>query len=311
MLPPVHRVPIWLVILLCPAVVAGVWFAGTRHYDFLKPPTEVQIAKAKSRATQALAQPSDLFAVLPSSDGPTEHEPSPEPAPEPPPPPPLIPVNDLPDPIPLEYWTDLTDYPAASFVQLASTLEAKGQLVAALVAWERVLDFADASPEETEVAVKGIRRLRASVPPPEEPAKDAPKITLRVAAPADRIELTRKAARLSAESLAQASFRQIRFEALVVPDRSKEPKLTIKLLNQGKAESPSVELDPPADADTIREAILNSAFKLVASSLAIDGSLRPVSQPEQAEPGDEAAATRITRRAWSRFVQTGFSEEDR
>jgi hypothetical protein len=249
--------------------------------------------------------------VLPGSEQPTEHEPTPQPAPDPPPPPPLIPVNDLPDPVPLEYWTDLTDHPAASFIQLASTLEAKGMLVAALVAWERVLDFADASPEETEVAVKGIRRLRTSIPPPDEAAKDAPKITLRVAAPADRIELTRKAARLAAESLAQASFRQLRFEALVIADRSEEPKLAIRLVKQGKVESPSVELAPPADADTIREAILGAAFKLVASSLAIDGSLHPVSQPEQGEPGDEAVATRITRRAWSRFVQTGFSETDR
>ena len=300
MLAAVQRVPWPVVVLLCPLVAGVAWHVGTRDYDFLTPPGEHELAMVRSRAGGDLVKPSDLFAV-PATGVETAPEPAPPPAEDAPAPPPVAaPVildDDLPDPLPLDHWVDLVGMPAASFIDLASRLEADARLSEALVAWERVLDHAPADPGEREIAVRAIRRIKATVSPPTRLPRDAVTMTLRVTAPGDRVEITRRAAKDAAEALSQASFRQIRFQAVVEASR-KTAILEVSFAGRADEQKPRLETPAPATADAIESTLLAAAFKLVSSTLALDGSVKPVSPAAAGEPPMESLATRVTRRAW-------------
>lgn len=305
-----RRIPLWIVLLLSTAVVAGVWFAGTRPYDFLAPPTEKEIARAKARATQEMARPSDLFALPPVIPEPVvQEEPESPVAPEPPPPP-SLPLDDLPDPLPQDFWADLSDYPAVSFLLAGGQLEVKTRAREALTAYERVIDHSSASEEEIETAVKGIRRNRALIAIPAEATEDAPKVKLRVRTPPGQVDVTRRAARLTAESLAQASFRQLRFEAWITADRGKQDHLTLILERPDEEEPASAEIPVTGDVEALRHAMLAASYRIVASALALDSRLSPISQPAEGEPPDDSLSTRITRRAWSHYASGGKPEPE-
>ena len=65
---PVKRVPIPVVILLSLGAVALPWWLGTRHMDFLKPPTEFQLTRLRS----------DVVSSFPKRSGSTAEPRSPE-----------------------------------------------------------------------------------------------------------------------------------------------------------------------------------------------------------------------------------------
>ncbi|MBB5352431.1 hypothetical protein HNR46_002676 [Haloferula luteola] len=303
--PNVRRVPLWIVFLLCIAVVAGVWIRGTWGRDFMTPPSPEVIARAKIKATQQLARPSDLFALPATPPTAPVEETTPEPfqsEPPPPPPPPTLPLDHLPEPLPQDFWVGQSQYPAGSFLQAGQTLEAESQATAALTAYERVLDALNPSDEELRAALKGMRRTRALISVPEEAPAGAPLVKLKIHTPSSQVSATRKAARLAAEALAQASHRQLRFEAWITPDRKKTEHLTLSLERPGEEEPASAEVVVTEDVDRLRQDLLSAAFRLVASTLALDPTLRPISQPPEGEPSDDSLAHRITRRAWSHFV---------
>ncbi|GAA5484112.1 hypothetical protein [Haloferula sargassicola] len=305
-----RRVPVWLVILLCIAVVAGVWIAGTQPYDFLTPPDGKTIALARSRATQELARPSDLFAlppVLPEAE--PEEAPEPE-EPPPPPPPPEIPLTDLPEPLPANFWANGSEFPAASFLNAGARLESESRPLAALTAYERVLDHTTASEEEIQAALRGLRLSRSKLAIPGESESSAPKVKLKIRTPSRWVNTTRKAARLAAETLAQASFRQLKFEAWITPDRRKADHLTLALERPEEAEPASADIPVSADVEELRNQMLSAAFRIVASSLALDSSLAPISQPPEGEPAEDSLSSRITRRAWSHFVPQATDAEN-
>ncbi|MCU0796115.1 MAG: hypothetical protein MUF31_09290 [Akkermansiaceae bacterium] len=296
----VQRIPWPAVVLLCLLVVGLVWHFGTRHYDFLTPPSEYELALVRSRVGTDLASPSDLFALPPAQE--TEKaEPEPEPTEAEAAPPVAAPVIldiDLPDPLPQNYWIDLKDMPAAAYVDLASRLEADARLSEALVAWERVLDHAPANPEEREIAVRAIRRIKSSVTAPTRLVRDAPTITLRVTAPNDRVEITRRAAKEVAEALSLASFRQIRFQTVVEANR-KTAILEVSFGAKADDQKPRLEAPAPSTADAVETTLLTAVYKLIASTLALDGSLKPISPAPQGETPVESLSHRITRHAWS------------
>ena len=297
------RIPVIIVIFLSLATVLGTWFAGTRHYDFLTPPSDHEIQMARSKATQALAHPSDLFALPPVVPEAPVVEEEPEPASPPaPPPPPEIPLTELPDPLPQNFWVNQSEFPPASFLNAGEKLEAESKSREALVAFERVIDHTSASKEEIEAAVKGVRRNRSSMAIPPEATKDAPTVKLRLRTPPNRVGATRKAARVAAETLAQSAFRQIKFEAWITPDRQKKDHLTLALERPDDSEPATADIPVNDDIEELRSSMLMAAYRIIASSLALDPSLRPISQPPEGEPAEDSLSTRITRRAWSRFL---------
>lgn len=301
-----RRIPLIVVILSIPLVIGLTWWWGTKDYDFLRQPTATELEMAKLRATSDLIQPGDLFATETTNPGEPVDLPLPSP-PRPEPPKPKLPLIDISDPSsepPIDAWTERSDLPAGSFIELASRLESDAHLGWARVTWERVIDLADSSPEDLEVAVRAVARIRASMPPPAEVPEDAPEVRLVIDAPEDRLELTRRAADEAVATLETAADRSIAFSATVRADESDPTILRVALLSPTTPDDspPSVPSVPPADPDLIRQAILNAAYKLIASSLSTSGELRTLSPLRGKESSADALSHRITRRAWAIYA---------
>lgn len=156
------RIPVFFVIPLCLAVIAGVWWQGTRHYDFLAPPSEAKLNEIRMRSVaptpQAPAEPvrgPDLPVVARGREAAPSAKVEIDPE---------VDVGDLSLAPHLDLYADRAGQGAAHFLALASLLETKGEFQRALLAWERVLDRAEPDFEQTKAAVAAIRRLRSRLP---------------------------------------------------------------------------------------------------------------------------------------------------
>ena len=293
------RISPWIAIILSIAVIATAWILGTRDMDFLTPPTESQLEMARTRASQQLAKPSDLFAV---PAGPVE---SPLPAkppakenPDQPLAPPTIQVGNLEKPPTLDAWKDEEEPPAASFIELASRLEANTQMAWARVAWERVIDHTPADEDELQAAIKGVLRTRLT--PTAMDGDERPRLTLTLGAPRDRVEVTRRAAADAAEALSKASSELIVFTTKVTPTADLDDELEVGL---GIGESRlTMRIAAPASPTDYTDTILQATFRLISSQLAANEKLQPISEPLAGEEPAESLATRITRLGWQTFA---------
>lgn len=307
--PPVRRIPLPLAILLCIAVVGTIWWRGTKDYNFLKPPSPTEIEFARQRAAGELAQPSDLFAVEPVEEEEVAEIKPPEPPPEPPAPTPVIAAGDISGDPQLDAWTSETDKPAASFINLASKLETDTQLAWALLAWERVIDHANPSDQELEIALNGIRRIRATLPPWNENQEAGSDIMLIIDAPGDRLKLSMRAAGNAAKAIDKASSGLLNVSQIVREGRATaaSPKLKVILTIKGAEDPPSVETPSPKDSEEIEKEILTSVFKLVGSNLALRDDLQTISSPQPGELPADSLESRITRLSWQKFAESSAS----
>lgn len=302
----VARVPLGIVLPLGLAVFGVTLWLGVRRHDFMTPPSATEIEKVRAEVAEELARPSALFAANedPPMPKPLAPQAAPEPPPEPAAPPPRLDPGDLSRQPALDAWVSEEKIPAASFIDLASRLETDTQLGWALLAWERVLDQAEPSPEETRAAVNGIRRLRAtlgeSVRLTEKPAS----LLLRVQAPSDRLKLARAAAATVADFLGLASSGNVALEPAVERSREKEPTLTVSFGTDATSERPSISLPAPETAADLENALLEASFKLIAADLALTSSLSPPPAPPPNEFPAESLEFRITRLAWQEFARS-------
>ncbi|MBK1827458.1 hypothetical protein [Haloferula rosea] len=293
------RIPPWIAIILSIAIIASVWILGTREMDFMTPPTEAKLEMARTRASQQLAKPSDLFAVPAGPvESPPPAEPPPKEAPDQPEPPPTIQVGDLERSPTLDAWKDEEDTPAASFIELASRLEANTQMAWARVAWERVIDHTPADEDELQAAIKGVLRTRLT--PTAMDGDERPRLSLTLAAPRDRVEVTKRAAAGAAEELSKASSELIVFTSKVTPDAELNDELEVGL---GIGETRlAMRIPAPGSPTDYADTILRATFRLISSQLAANEGLQPISQPIAGEKPAESLATRITRLGWQSFA---------
>lgn len=300
-------IPRWIALLLAVLVIGVVWHVGTRDLDFMAPPTATQIEMAKTRASQQLAHPSDLFAVHsdPASATPAPEPPAPEPVEPAPVDYPKIAFGDLSEEPILDAWTELEDIPAASFIDLASRLEAETRMAWARVAWERVIDHSSADEDELQAAIKGI--LRTQLTPTPHSGETIPKLTITITAPNDRVQLSRRAAADAAEELTKASSGLIQFTSKASSSRELTTELEIGI---GAGETISaIRIPAPESPAGYLEATLQAAFRLISSQLAADEALQPVTLPAPGEKSAESLATRITRIAWFSLAKAYASPE--
>lgn len=296
------RVSLPLTTLLGLGTVGLSWWIHTRSHDFLASPSAAALEAAELRATRELARPADLFAVPRRASEPGEAV-SPRTlrnvdAPEKPP---HIEVGDLAEPPALDAWTERHEFPAASFIDLASRLETDTRFPEALVAWERVIDHVEADADERLAALNGIRRLREFLTSAGTPDTEPTDLVLAVETPADRIELTLRAAAEAAEILDRAAAGQISFESVVDPIEATPPVIRVSFRNAAGDVSALTETPAPETEDRLRRSILKAAFNSVSASLALEESLQPISLPEPGEEPADSLALRITRRAWNLF----------
>jgi len=313
----VKRVPIPVVILLSLGAVALPWWLGTRHLDFLRPPTDFQLARIRSDVASSLPKRAPTVPNRAETDraflSPIK-------------PPPLIDPGEYHAPAPLDAYREHATAGAKAYIELAALLEEQSAHPRALLAWERVLDACKPEPVQRDAALAGIQRLRPLVAPWRTDPQEAQLLVL--VAKLSTSTLPPEAESLLAESangLTHCSTGLLRAKPLIelpekkpappkrrrgrpaaeAPPAEPPPPPVLALLIRGELENGpatgTIELPLSPDAPLQRRDLLAAIYKLVASQLAATTTLTP---PQPLEAGDDPQAalqTRVTRLGWSEF----------
>lgn len=156
------RIPLPLSLLLAIVVPLGIWWLGVRKMDFLTPPSAAELAVIRNKTAVALSRlekPQPKAISLAQAVNAAGAMSLPENKPEA-----TVEIGDL-NPNPgLSTYADLAPKGAQHLIELASLLETAGETARTLLAWERVLDAAQADPSQASAAVAAIKRLRATLP---------------------------------------------------------------------------------------------------------------------------------------------------
>ena len=317
------RVPIPVVILLSLGAVALPWWLGTRHMDFLKPPSDFQLARLRSDIASSFPKRNPNPAAGRSAEAEREIQ-------LPIKPPPMIDPGDPHAPAGLDAFREHAGKGAKALMELAIHLEEQSGNARALLAWERVLDVCKPDASQRAAAIAGIQRLRPLAAPWHVDPLEEKTLELEVTVPegveAEGLEdllgacagtLNRHAAGLlrfegRAERPVKATpKKKARTAKKTTPPTESEappppPGFGVRLVLKGQTASPAgrIEIPVPEDPRQLRREILAACYTLVASQLAASTDFTP---PEPLGPGDNPAlalGTRITRLCWSEFGKT-------
>jgi hypothetical protein len=300
MLCPVKRVPIPVVILLALAAIGLPWWQGTRHMDFLTPPSEGTLARVRARAALAQQEKSNLFSISrelkekPAIESPIRAAPA-------------INPGDPASPAPLNAYAEHAAEGAAAFITLAVHLEEQGGNARALLAWERVLDVCRPDDTQRQAALSGVQRLRPVVAPWNIDPVAAKAIVIEATVPASvQADALEEILTKCAHELNRHSSGLLRFEPRVErPERKGQQAaiLSLQLTAEGPGAASTGFLDfpLPAEPDLLRREILTGTYKLVTSQLAATSDFTPPTPLGDNESPSAALETKITRLAWSEF----------
>lgn len=326
---PVKRVPIPVVILLSLGAVALPWWLGTRDMDFLKPPTEFQLARLRSDVASSFPKRSGSTAAARSPEQERSIQSPIKPAP-------MIVPGDPHAPAGLDAFREHAAKGAKAFIELAVHLEEQGGNALALLAWERVLDVCQPDASQRAAAIAGIQRLRPLAAPWHVDPLEEKVLVLETAVPEGlAAEALESVLAECAATLNQHAAGLLRFESRVErpapkpaakPPRAPKkpakpakpaageaeppppppPMLSVRILLEEATDSPAGRVEVPAsdDPEPLRREILAASYKLVASQLAATTDFTP---PETLGPETDPSAalgTRITRLSWSEFGKT-------
>lgn len=300
MLRPVKRVPIPVVILLALAAVGLPWWQGTRHMDFLTPPSESALARVRAKTAMSQREKSRLFSIgrdlkeKAAIESPIRAAPA-------------INPGDPASPASLNAYSEHASEGAAAYITLAVHLEEQGGNARALLAWERVIDTCRPDDAQRQAAMSGIQRLRPVVAPwnidPLAAKALVIEATVPASVPADALEeiLTK-----CAHELGRHSSGLLRFEPRVErPERKGQQAavLSLQLTAEGPGAASTGFLDfaLPAEPDLLRREILSGVYKLVTSQLAATSDFTPPAPLADGESPSTALETKITRLSWEEF----------
>ena len=157
MVAPVNRVPIPIVILLSAVAIGAPWYTGTRHMDFMTPPSAAELVQVREDAAMSVAKKSGLFSIEEDRKANAAIESPIRAAP-------VIDPGEPDAPATLSTYGEHAGQGAGAFITLAIHLEEQRGNSRALLAWERVIDVChEATPTERDAALAGVRRLRPLV----------------------------------------------------------------------------------------------------------------------------------------------------
>jgi hypothetical protein len=315
----VKRVPIPVVILLSLGAVALPWWLGTRHMDFLKPPSEFQLARLRSDVAHSYPKPSGDPAQIRSTEQERAIQSPIKPAP-------LIDPGDPHAPAGLDTFREHADKGAKGLMELAVHLEEQGGNARALLAWERVLDVCQPDASQRAAALAGVQRLRPLTSPWHVDPLEEKTLALEAALPEGiPAALLDEVLADCADTLEKHSAGLLRFESRVDRPAAKPapkartktkkpatpaeetpapaPRLSLQILLDGESAASTGVIEVPLsdDPQPLRRDLLAAAYKLVSSQLAAATDFTP---PEPLAPDDDPVAalgTRITRLCWSEF----------
>ncbi len=305
------RVPIPLVIFLALAVAAAVWWRETREMDFLTPPTDEELAAIRERVESSIPQPGrpqDAISVPTDPPAPSPPRGDVTPA-EPPEAKPVVELGDLSTTPGLRAYAELTPKGAAYLIELASLLESKGEFQRALLAWERVLDLAQATPEQEAVAISALRRLRPTLPDWNIDPEGAIPVVLHAATAKGQAKAVQPGLEQAARVIQRASsgILQVKPEISANPSAAstggEATPVAVRLAGAGEASASTEVLSfRPGDPEKLADEVMATVFRLVRNYL--DRSPMFVTPPPLGddEAPAEALEYRLTRLAWRDFA---------
>ena len=305
------RIP-WYICVSVALLAFGItYWMGARGYDFVTPPNLPQGATEMPIAQSPLT---DNTSSEPSLEEPEQRagsvaEPAADQTPEP------EEVEQVVESHPSDYL-DHPDKSTAAYVALAEKLIQEKKEQHSLVAWERVLDSSQPSPEVVKQAFE-ILKLHKPVLKSES-AGIAISLTLHASVPADLYERAEKMLRRAAQIIEIGAAYSISVipEISVVTVAKGKPRPAFSVWLSGKHETPRGSFHTTSATQLGLDEKVNIAiFNIVSSYLEENSTLTPLVKPHNEINAEEALAYLITRHSWRQIglllYQNVPTEEDK
>lgn len=193
---------------------------------------------------------------------------------------------------------------------LATQLEARGEIQRALLAWERIVDSTDADSSQLEAARKAIHRLRGETPLWNVDPTSGVAVLLNVSCDRERgkaLEPTiQQAVALMNQSASGLINLQLKLQ-IGPKARAGAPPQPVALWFSGTmndavmSKTVSIPLTD-VSAEMQQRQILSSVYKLLRESMQGRKDLRPLLDPQGQDPA-VLLENAVTRRAWELWAQ--------
>ena len=293
-----------MVILLILAVMGGIWWGNTRHMDFVTPPSAETLEQARLSARLSPPARDESEKLPPPQPPPAVVELPPPPAEEPKP---VVDVGDLTTPPTLQSYGELAPEGPMHVMEVAEALEARGEFLRALLAWERVMDLTKPNEIQAAAALSSIKRLRPTLPDWNGKPEAAISIVLNAGTGKKQAKTLSPILEGVARDLEAASSGILKVKASVTAGRTNTLKgpapVALCLTGAGKKPSTTETLSFTADApDAMRAEILKTVFQLIRSHLSRTTAYTPPAALGEKEDPQSALNFRITRLCWSEFA---------
>lgn len=306
------RIPIPIAIIVCLLAAGVVWLIGTRDKDFTTPPTParlVEISEKWEADRPNIPPPKPINARL-LADGPA-NEPSV----------PSTPIQPKEENLPagnMNHSPSLAEYGnwgdkgGPAMVRLATNLETKGELVRALLAWERVIDTSDPSDSDRILAVTAIKRLHATLPPWNPDPSGVIALTLHAGATLKDKKALEDALVTAADLVSEASGHvlQVSTKASIGKSRGiRTPRIPIAIWfsrpGETPAETPPISfMADPSQKDMLAIQVEAGVYALLRAHLARETSFSPLPEYPAGVKPDELLKYHVTRLMWREFVNS-------
>ncbi|TAG08592.1 MAG: hypothetical protein EAZ42_10110 [Verrucomicrobia bacterium] len=293
------RVPVPVVLVCCLAVIASAWWFGTREIDFMSPPTDATLQAIRQKAAAEYPRkespPEPLLVKLP---------PAPILTPAPPPAKAPVTMGDLSAAPQLNQYSERRELGADHFRELATLLESNNQPKFALLAWERLLDKAEASQEVRNDAVSAIRRLHPEHGAWELQQENIPTLIIQFGTGKKTAKRLRPLLKKIEEELHDATSGLVRFSCQINTGRNETAgvgaiPIAIWITgNQETSSSTEVMSFTSENPDDSAQQIFTAVFQLMRSQLARSTEYQVPTALAADENPLEALEFRITRLAW-------------
>lgn len=293
------RVPIPLVLFLSLAVIAAVWWNGTRKTDFLTTPPAAKLAEIRSRVESQLPA-KDPVDTAPAAVAVTEVPDAPTIVAQP-----AIDLGDINHPPTLQEYSEFTSKGTTCLMDLAALLEAKGAFQRALLAWERVLDTGSPNVDQSTLAIAAIKRLRPSLPAWNTDRSKTITINLHAGTGNTKIKSLSSILKASALEIERASSGILKVTPIITSRRStmsSSAPVALRLAGttKGSIATPVLSFTIRSQ-QSLRDDLLKALFLLLSDSLGHEPSNRPPPLLNQDTKPLDALNNHITRLQWQQL----------
>ncbi len=294
-------IPLKIALPLLVVIPLAIWFAGISKYDFLTP-REIPANELRPKFASPVNR--DIIDSLRVNS-----------EPEPPLPPPLPEI--LPGDLAVSPALDayLKDAPtgAPSLLQLATTLENRGQIQRAFLAYERIIDSTPAQTSFYEHAEGVISSLKTNLPVwnPDPSAAIPISVHIATARPAESfsssLTILSELIAISSGGICLPHFEVAVSPQPLTPLPSLPAAVWFNIAGEDE-KNPSlsvVTIAPKTDSE-FEDKLLRAVYQLVSRRLEAIDQLNPLPPLNPEDSAQEALVNRVTRLAWREVAGTPF-----